>query len=513
MAGTAFAIDVRVGPADRHAPTPLRGSDRQAAVQEPEGVHALAHRPAVRPLAVDSGIVLKLALGRRVEFADPALRKLSAEVLRQAAAAHVRHCHFYPDATPYQVLGLAPDASERAIMEAFRLLMQLVHPDRQRVRGEWPEAFAAQANGAYAILRDADARAKFDREASERVARARSAQAAAVAAAAAVPPAPRWPASGHVMRRPPPPPLLPEWLTEGVGGFVRAHPAVVAFAALIGIAVLMIAAAAWKVARDRWRVRNGAGNASGGDADAQRRSQPRLRERRRRLLHRTNKLRRPGMRWRPTTARDVIPPDADPWQRRPRRECFRTQCARAGFAHATAGSRRDRRGAGARARPARSERRAGRDRGAASGFRGPGEAGRFRATGPGSEPRFGGAGAEHGRNRGAVRDLRRFVRSRPARCDRGVVRRRRTNRRASWSCRDPPRLRRSVPPFGLAPHAAYPRQLEAPRRSHACQGRGRHPHGLARRARNRRTARDGHRTRATRRACRHHRLSQRAGAP
>lgn len=194
----------------------------------------------------DSGVVLKLALGRRVEFTDPALRRVSAEVLRQAAAAHVRHCHFHPGATPYQVLGLAPDASERAIMDAFRLLMQLVHPDRQRVRGEWPEAFAAQANGAYAILRDADSRAKFDREASERVARARSAQAAAVAAAAAVPPVPRWPASGHVMRRPPPPPLLPEWLTEGVGGFVRTHPAVVAFAALIGIAVLMIAAAAWE---------------------------------------------------------------------------------------------------------------------------------------------------------------------------------------------------------------------------------------------------------------------------
>ena len=212
--------------------------------------------PRCDPSLFDSGIVLKLALGRRVEFADPALRKLSAEVLRQAAAAHVRHCHFYPDATPYQVLGLAPEASERAIMEAFRLLMQLVHPDRQRVRGEWPEAFAAQANGAYAILRDADARARFDREASERVARARSAQAAAVAAAAAVPPVPRWPKSGRVMRRPPSPPLLPEWLTEGVGGFVRAHPAAVAFAALIGIAVLMIAAAAWEgregsLARDK----------------------------------------------------------------------------------------------------------------------------------------------------------------------------------------------------------------------------------------------------------------------
>lgn len=48
------------------------------------------------------------------------------------------------------------------------------------------------------------------------------------------------------MSRPPPPPVLPEWLTAGVGGFVREHPAVVAFGALIGIAALMIAAAAWE---------------------------------------------------------------------------------------------------------------------------------------------------------------------------------------------------------------------------------------------------------------------------
>jgi hypothetical protein len=39
--------------------------------------------------------------------------------------------------------------------------------------------------------------------------------------------------------------VLPEWLTAGVGGFVREHPAGTAFGALIGAAVLVVGAALW----------------------------------------------------------------------------------------------------------------------------------------------------------------------------------------------------------------------------------------------------------------------------
>ena len=222
------------GSADRTAELLLRH------VREPshyltEGGHGGAALP-------DSDVVLRLALGRRVEIADPALRRSSATVLRDAAASYIRHVFFRPGATPYQTLGVATDASPRKIKESFRLLMRLVHPDRQDPRAPWPESFAAQVNHAYAILRSDSSRAKFDDE--QRAARAR----AAGAAAAAATPGPRVRTSsvGIVTRRPPPPRSLPEWLTAGVGGFVREHPAVVAFATLLGGAALVLAAALWE---------------------------------------------------------------------------------------------------------------------------------------------------------------------------------------------------------------------------------------------------------------------------
>ena len=181
------------------------------------------------PLA-DAQVVLKLALGRHVEFSDPSLRTVDPVKLRDAAATYVRRMYFRANASPYQVLGLAPGASESEIKESFRLLMQLVHPDRQEGRAAWPESFAARANHAYAILRDAAPRAKLDQEERERVAQER--------------------ASRDVARRAPrhsvPRAMLPEWLTAGVGGFVRNHPAAVVFAALLAVAAVVIAAAAWE---------------------------------------------------------------------------------------------------------------------------------------------------------------------------------------------------------------------------------------------------------------------------
>ena len=161
-------------------PDPL-SADRTAEMllryfEAPERYRAEARRRDA-PL-LDSQVVLKLALGRRVELVQPA----PAATLEKAAALYVRHLFFRPDATPYQTLGLAPGASPQAIKESFRLLMQLVHPDRQDAAALWPDSFAAQANRAYGILRDQDSRAQFDREAVARAAMARAMHRAATAA-------------------------------------------------------------------------------------------------------------------------------------------------------------------------------------------------------------------------------------------------------------------------------------------------------------------------------------------
>ncbi len=148
---------------------------------------------------VDNEVILKLALGRPVEFTDAALNQAgTVATLRKAAASYVRHVFFRPDATPYQTLGLAPGASAQAIKESFRLLMQLVHPDRQDARDVWPESFAALANRAYGILRDEDSRAAYDREADARAVQARASKRTVTAAQASRMPAAAgpWPHPG-----------------------------------------------------------------------------------------------------------------------------------------------------------------------------------------------------------------------------------------------------------------------------------------------------------------------------
>src|SRR5436190_4360443 len=141
--------------------------------QEPARYRAEGRRREA-PL-LDSEVILKLALGRRGHFGHPALNDPSnVTLLQQAAAAYVRFVFFRPEATPYQTLGLTPGASPESIKESFRLLMHLVHPDRQDARALWPDSFAAQANRAYAVLRNQDLRTKLDHEAASRAAMARA---------------------------------------------------------------------------------------------------------------------------------------------------------------------------------------------------------------------------------------------------------------------------------------------------------------------------------------------------
>jgi len=205
--------------------------------REPARYHAEGRRRDA-PL-LDSEVILKLALGRRGHFASPSLNEAANAVpLQQAAAAYVRLLFFRPEATPYQTLGLAPGASPEAIKESFRLLMHLVHPDRQAARALWPDAFAAQANRAYAVLRNQDLRTKLDDEAASRAAMARALDRAAAASSASIMPVVQRPKS-RLGRRRFAPARVPEWLTSGLGGYVRDYPAATAFSVLIVSALLI----------------------------------------------------------------------------------------------------------------------------------------------------------------------------------------------------------------------------------------------------------------------------------
>src|SRR5262245_32012531 len=167
---------------------------------------------------LDAEVILKLALGRPVKFAYASWNEpAKVDALGQAARTYVRHLFFRPDATPYQVLGLEPGATPDAIKECFRLLMQLVHPDRQGEKKRWPDACAAQANWAYSMLRDQVTRRTFEQEAEARAALQRAINRAAMAAEASQMPMVIWPNKsardkGRIPRQ-----LLPEWLTAGVG--------------------------------------------------------------------------------------------------------------------------------------------------------------------------------------------------------------------------------------------------------------------------------------------------------
>lgn len=65
----------------------------------------------------------------------------------------------------YAVLGIAPDATTEEITRAYRRLVRQYHPDTRDVRAAETAANAALAQviAAYAVLRDPDRRAEYDR--------------------------------------------------------------------------------------------------------------------------------------------------------------------------------------------------------------------------------------------------------------------------------------------------------------------------------------------------------------
>ena len=62
----------------------------------------------------------------------------------------------------YEVLGVAKDATEQEIKKAYRVLAKKYHPDANPGDKE-AEAKFKEASEAYAVLSDADKRAKYDR--------------------------------------------------------------------------------------------------------------------------------------------------------------------------------------------------------------------------------------------------------------------------------------------------------------------------------------------------------------
>ncbi len=121
-----------------------------------------------RPLP-EGHVVLKFALGRFSPGWKRDLSRHDKETLVEAARAFVRQVCLWERATHYQVLCLDPGASPESVRENYRLLMALLHPDRQEdsARPEWPTGHAQRVNEAYAVLSDAAQREDYD-EAAQR---------------------------------------------------------------------------------------------------------------------------------------------------------------------------------------------------------------------------------------------------------------------------------------------------------------------------------------------------------
>lgn len=109
--------------------------------------------------------VLKFALGRFSHGWQRDLPHQGQEEIVTAARAFVRQVCLRDRATHYQVLCLEEDADRESIRENYRLLMALLHPDRQDAAAqEWPTGCAQRVNEAYGVLCDEARRAEYDQD-------------------------------------------------------------------------------------------------------------------------------------------------------------------------------------------------------------------------------------------------------------------------------------------------------------------------------------------------------------
>lgn len=110
------------------------------------------------------------ALGRLPRELEP-----QAALLREAAVLFIARACFAPEATHYQMLGLAPGAcTPEALRARYRNLIRLTHPD-MGIKG-LPLNAAGAVNRAHGVLSDPDLRRRYDDELADRKAGASAAE-------------------------------------------------------------------------------------------------------------------------------------------------------------------------------------------------------------------------------------------------------------------------------------------------------------------------------------------------
>jgi curved DNA-binding protein CbpA len=126
----------------------------------------LAHPEWLSPtLSLPRGMdrLLLLANGSPEALEQAAHQTGSERAQMQAAASFfIQQVCFVRSADHYRVLGLRADATAEQIKEHHRLLMRLVHPDRQGVADLWADAYAARVNEAYSVLSRPLSRERYD---------------------------------------------------------------------------------------------------------------------------------------------------------------------------------------------------------------------------------------------------------------------------------------------------------------------------------------------------------------
>jgi hypothetical protein len=90
------------------------------------------------------------------------------EALREAFLFLLRQVLLTPQADHYRVLGLSKDCTPDAIKQHHGLLVRLCHPDRLSKGDQRWATLTARINGAYQVLRDPDARNRYDRALTRR---------------------------------------------------------------------------------------------------------------------------------------------------------------------------------------------------------------------------------------------------------------------------------------------------------------------------------------------------------
>lgn len=117
-----------------------------------------------RALGGDAGPLLRLAGGALPEALNMPSGFAGADEWHAAARFFIQQVLLAPGADFYRLLGLSPQAQDVDIKEHHRLLMHLLHPDREQSEDIWQTDAAARINQAYAALREPGKRADYDRQ-------------------------------------------------------------------------------------------------------------------------------------------------------------------------------------------------------------------------------------------------------------------------------------------------------------------------------------------------------------